>query len=555
MAVQTIDAALFCRMFLTGAHYLDAKKDWINELNVFPVPDGDTGTNMTLTIMSAVREVQNLDEISMKTLSKAISSGSLRGARGNSGVILSQLFRGFTKVIKGEDEITIPMIADACEKACETAYKAVIKPKEGTILTVAKGMAEIARSLVDGQMELEDYVKNIIDYGNQVLAKTPDMLPVLKEAGVVDSGGQGLMTVLEGAYDALMGKEVDLSFDSEGKKEAAEKKEEEELKFAYYMAYDVELQKSLSQAKVDEFRAFLMNAGGSVSLMTENTRMSVKMLASEPGIILTKAQTYGELYNVDVANIKIEHKEKLMKKAVEEAKKQDQQIAKAAEPSKPPKKAGFVAVAAGEGFAEIFKGLGADYVISGGQTMNPSTEDVINAIDQVNAENVFLYPNNKNIIMAANQARALVQEKNIIVIPTKTVPQGITAMLTYDPSQEIAENQDAMNEAVAGVRTAEITYAIRDTTIDDFEIHQGDIMAVGDSGMLTVGKDVDTVAVDAVEKMMDEDAELISIYFGKDYSEENANRLAQQIQEKYSGCDVEVNNGGQPVYYCVISVE
>jgi DAK2 domain fusion protein YloV len=541
-------------MFLAGAHYLDAKKDWINELNVFPVPDGDTGTNMTLTIMSAVREVQSLDEVSLKTLSKAISSGSLRGARGNSGVILSQLFRGFTKTIKGADEITVPMIADACEKACETAYKAVIKPKEGTILTVAKGMAEIARSLVDGQMELEDYVKNIIDYGNQVLAKTPDMLPVLKEAGVVDSGGQGLMTVLEGAYDALMGKEIDLSFGSETEK-AKEEAKEEELKFAYYISFDVKPEKALSPAKADEFRGFLQTAGGSVSLAAESTRVSVRMLTSDPGAVLSQAVTFGAIYNVEVANIRMEHKEKLMKKAVEEAQKQEQLRAQEEKPAQPPKKAGFIAVAAGDGFAEIFRGLGADYVISGGQTMNPSTEDVINAIDQVNAENVFLYPNNKNIIMAANQARELVQEKNIIVIPTKTVPQGITAMLTYDPSQEIAANQEAMNEAVAGVRTAEITYAIRDTKIDDFEIHQGDIMAVGDSGMLNVGKDVDTVAIEAIGKMMDEDSELVSIYFGKDYSEENANRLAQQVQKKYPDCDVEVNNGGQPVYYCVISVE
>ena len=556
MAENTIDASLLAHMFLTGAQNLDAKKDWINELNVFPVPDGDTGTNMTMTIMSAVRMVQDIDSMNMKDLSKAISSGSLRGARGNSGVILSQLFRGFTKTVKGSDEIDIPMIADAYEKAVETAYKAVIKPKEGTILTVAKGMAEIARKLVDAQMSLDVYIKNIIDYGNEVLAKTPDMLPVLKEAGVVDSGGEGLMTILEGAYDGFMGKEVDPDL-GKAKEKSAEEEEAEEAapakpRFIYSAEFIISSGKSLPQAQIDELRAFLVQTGEQVVIIPDARELKVHVHTNEPGAVLTRALTLGQLKTVHIDNLMIEHHEKLIKDAAKASKDQAEELLRKAQPAKA---VGFIEVCAGDGFEEIFRGLGADYIIKGGQTMNPSTEDVLDAIDQVNAENIFLFPNNKNIIMAARQAQELVKEKNIIVIPSKTIPQGITALLGYDPAQNVETNQSAMMDAITNVRTGEITYAIRDTSIDNVEIHQGDIMAVGDDGILSVGKDICETALASVGKMMFDDAELISIYYGQEYSEENANRLAQQISEKYPDIDVEVNNGGQPVYYCILSVE
>ncbi len=552
MSEKTMDAALLAKMFLAGAQNLDVKKEWINELNVFPVPDGDTGTNMTMTITSAAREVQSLDKLTMKELCKAISNGSLRGARGNSGVILSQLLRGFTKTVRGSEIIDIPLIADACEKAVETAYKAVIKPKEGTILTVAREMSKIARKLADGQMDLPAYLKSIIDYGNQTLAKTPEMLPVLKEAGVVDSGGQGLMVVLEGAYDALMGKEIDLNFAKpETTKQNVETVNDEDIKFGYCTEFIINLEHALSGSQVEELRRFLTEIGDSIVLVPDPELVKVHVHTNDPGMAISKALTYGYLTNMKIDNMRVEHREKLIK----DTKKLELEKEAEAKKPAPPKKAGFIAVAAGDGFREILQGLDVDYVISGGQTMNPSTEDVLNAVDMVNAENIFLFPDNSNIIMAANQARELVQEKNIIVIPTKTVPQGISAIISYDPDKTIEENQKAMNDVIATVKTCEITYAIRDTTIDDREIHQGDIMAVGDSGMLAVGRNIQETALEAVTSMMTDDAALISIYYGKEFSEENANRIARELTSRYPDCDVEVNNGGQPVYYCIISVE
>ncbi|HBB61659.1 MAG TPA: dihydroxyacetone kinase, partial [Lachnospiraceae bacterium] len=494
MSEKTMDAALLAKMFLAGAQNLDVKKEWINELNVFPVPDGDTGTNMTMTITSAAREVQSLDKLTMKELCKAISNGSLRGARGNSGVILSQLLRGFTKTVRGSEIIDIPLIADACEKAVETAYKAVIKPKEGTILTVAREMSKIARKLADGQMDLPAYLKSIIDYGNQTLAKTPEMLPVLKEAGVVDSGGQGLMVVLEGAYDALMGKEIDLNFAKpETTKQNVETVNDEDIKFGYCTEFIINLEHALSGGQVEELRRFLTEIGDSIVLVPDPELVKVHVHTNDPGMAISKALTYGYLTNMKIDNMRVEHREKLIK----DTKKLELEKEAEAKKPAPPKKAGFIAVAAGDGFREILQGLDVDYVISGGQTMNPSTEDVLNAVDMVNAENIFLFPDNSNIIMAANQARELVQEKNIIVIPTKTVPQGISAIISYDPDKTIEENQKAMNDVIATVKTCEITYAIRNTTIDDREIHQGDIMAVGDSGMLAVGRDIQETALEA----------------------------------------------------------
>lgn len=556
MAADRIDAALLSRMFLAGAQNLNDNKDTINELNVFPVPDGDTGTNMTLTIMAAVHEVQNLQELDMKGLCKCISSGSLRGARGNSGVILSQLLRGFTKVVRGSDAIDIPMIADGMEKAVETAYKAVIKPKEGTILTVAKGMSEIARKLVDAQMPMDQYLKNIVDYGNEVLQKTPELLPVLKEAGVVDSGGKGLMTVMEGGLDAFLGKEVRLTI-TEGEEEKQSEEEaslvQPKLKFGYCEEFQIHLDRTVSEAVLDDFRTFLGASGECPVVVSEGKTVKVYVRTGDPGMILTKAMTLGSLSHVTVTNLSMEkHSNRLIKdpeKALKE--QQDERMAKEV----PMKEMGFVVVSCGPGFDEIFKGLGADCIVSGGQTMNPSTEDLISAIDKVNARNIFIFPNNKNIIMAARQVKELVQEKSIIIIETKTVPQGISALLALEPDKSPIDNQAAMNEAVANVQTAEITYAVRDTKIDDHEIHQGDIMAVGDKGLLAVDKDIRETALKAVDQMVTEDSELVSIYFGREFSEENANRIAKDIQDKHPDIDVAVENGGQPVYYCIISVE
>ena len=553
MAVKALNAELLSRMVIAGAQNLDLKKDWINELNVFPVPDGDTGTNMTMTIMSAVREINALSEINMKDLCKAVSSGSLRGARGNSGVILSQLFRGFTKTVRDRQDIDIALIADACERAVETAYKAVIKPKEGTILTVAKGMAEIARKLEGSQMSLEEYMSAVLDYGREVLARTPDMLPVLKEAGVVDSGGQGLIVVLEGAYEALLGREIKGAAEPADKKESAgaavPAQQEEEIKFGYCTEFIIDLVCPVSETEVTAFRSFLESLGDSIVLVPDSDLIKVHVHTNDPGKVITRALTFGSLSSIKIDNMRLEHQEKVIRDSEKLSKLQKIGI------TEPPKQIGFISVCAGEGFSEIFRGLNVDVVIEGGQTMNPSTEDLLNAIDQVNAENIFLFPNNKNIIMAANQARELVQEKNIIVIPTKTVPQGISALLSFDPECTLEENQEAMKDMMTHVHTGEVTYAVRDTHIDNTEIHQGDIMAVGDDGLLSVGTEIHDVAVNSVERMMFEGAELISVYYGKEFSEENAGRLAQTLSEKYPECDVEVENGGQPVYYCILAVE
>ena len=554
MSEKVLHADLLSRMIIAGAQNLDHKKDWINELNVFPVPDGDTGTNMTMTIMSAVREVQSLPDINMKDLCKAISSGSLRGARGNSGVILSQLFRGFTKAIREKETVTIAELADACDRAVETAYKAVIKPKEGTILTVAKGIAEMARKQSSQAESLEEYLEKVLEYGREVLAKTPDMLPVLKEAGVVDSGGQGLIVVLEGAYDALLGKEIEPMEAIPGRPAAIPREgvgAEVDITFGYCTEFIIDLVKPMPSEQVDDFRQFLCSIGDSIVLVPDDDFVKVHVHTNDPGQALSRALTHGSLSSIKIDNMRLEHHEKLIRDAEKLAAEQ----AKTYEHAGPPKAVGFVSVCAGEGFAEIFRGLNVDIVIEGGQTMNPSTEDLLNAIDQVNAENVFLYPNNKNIIMAANQARELVQEKNIVVIPTKTVPQGISAILCFDPESTVEENQEAMKEMIGRVRTGEVTYAVRDTHIDNVEIHQGDIMAVGDEGLLSVGTEIQDVAAASVERMMFSDAELISIYYGRDFSEESAGRLAQILSEKYPECDVEVENGGQPVYYCILAVE
>jgi len=553
----TISAELFAKMFLAGAANLEAKKEWINELNVFPVPDGDTGTNMSMTIMSAAKEVAALENPTMKTLSKAISSGSLRGARGNSGVILSQLFRGFTKVIADQDELTVDILAVACQKGVETAYKAVMKPKEGTILTVAKGAALKAEELAGETNDVVYFVKSVIEEADRVLAKTPDMLPVLKQAGVVDSGGQGLVQVLKGGLAALEGKELDLTIEpatpvSSVMKISAET--EAEIKFGYCTEFIIVLNRPLEDNEIDEFKEFLFSIGDSIVFVPDDEIVKIHVHTNDPGKAITKALTFGSLSKIKIDNMREEHQERLFKDAEKLAKQQAEEAAKAA-PAEPAKEMGFIAVSIGDGLAEIFRGLGADYLIEGGQTMNPSTEDVLNAIDKVNAKNIFVLPNNKNIILAANQAASLTEDKNIIVIPTKTIPQGITALINFIPEQSPEENKERMEEEISLVKTGQVTYAVRDTEIDDKVIHSGDYMGIGDSSILSVNPDKNEAIYEMVAQMVDDESAMISIYYGQDISEDEANEVADKLAEDYPDVEFEVNNGGQPVYYYILSVE
>ena len=504
--MNTIDAKLLARMFLAGAKNLEVKKEWINELNVFPVPDGDTGTNMTLTIMSAVKEVNNLEDVQMTSLAKAISSGSLRGARGNSGVILSQLLRGFTKGIRDLEELDAVALARAVDKGVETAYKAVMKPKEGTILTVARGVADKALELAEDAEDLQTFLEDVLEEGRRVLAKTPDMLPVLKEAGVVDSGGQGLMVVLEGAFDAFMGKEVDLTFDGgeSAKVVKITPQAEADIKFGYCTEFIIVLNKEFTAEDEVDFKAYLSSLGDSIVCVADDEVVKIHVHTNDPGLAIQRALTYGSLSRIKIDNMREEHQEKLIKDAEKIAAQQAEEAAKA-----PKKEVGFISVSIGEGFGQIFRDLGVDYLIEGGQTMNPSTEDMLNAISKVNAEHIFILPNNKNIILAANQAKALTKDKDIIVIPTKTVPQGITAVINYVPEKSVEDNEKDMTEEITRVKTGQITYAVRDTHIDDKEIHEGDIMGIGDHGMLAVGKEVAAVAKETVEQMVDDETELI----------------------------------------------
>ena len=569
MALNTIDAKMLAKMFLAGAKNLESKKEWINELNVFPVPDGDTGTNMTLTIMSAAKELVSLGESpDMDALCKAISGGSLRGARGNSGVILSQLLRGFTRSIKTLDVIDIPALTDAFDKAVETAYKAVMKPKEGTILTVARGAAEKARELCDdGAEDLEVFLGTVIEHARYVLSQTPELLPVLKQAGVVDSGGQGLVEVLSGAYDAFLGKEVDYSIveaaDTRSDGPRQDVQAGADIKFGYCTEFIILLSRNFNIKAEIDFKAFLESIGDSIVCVTDDDVVKVHVHTNDPGLAIQRALKYGALSNIKIDNMRIEHQEKLFK----EAQKQEGSVGAAAVSTPGPvsgaenetpaekKDVGFVAVSIGDGMNEIFKGLGVDCIIEGGQTMNPSTADMLEAIEKVNADTVFILPNNSNVILAANQAVGLVKDKKIVVIPTKTVPQGITAVINFVAELSPEENAEVMLEEIGNVRTGEVTYAVRDTQIDDKTITQGDYMGIGDKGILTNGTDLEEVTLGMVDAMMSDELELISIYYGSDVKEEDAEKMRQSIAEKYTGCDVELQYGGQPIYYYVISAE
>ena len=551
--VNKIDASMFQKMFLAGAKNLEAKKEWINELNVFPVPDGDTGTNMTLTIMSAAKEVGGIENPDMKVIAKAISSGSLRGARGNSGVILSQLFRGFTKEIKTCEEIDAMVLAKACNRAVETAYKAVMKPKEGTILTVAKGMADKAAQLAETEEDLTVMIDEIIKHGDDVLNQTPEMLPVLKQAGVVDSGGQGLMQVVKGAYDAFLGKEIDLTIEGAAKpvdKSKLEVTDNFDIKYGYCTEFIINLDKEMPIETEKEFKAYLESIGDSIVVVADDEVVKVHVHTNDPGLAIQKALTFGSLSKMKIDNMREEHQERLIKDAEKVAAQQEEE-----KKNEPRKDYGFVAISVGEGLDEIFKGLGVDYIISGGQTMNPSTEDILEAVDKINADTIFVLPNNKNIILAAQQAESLVEDKKLVVIPSKTVPQGIAAMIGFVQESSVEENKESMIENMSYIKTGQSTYAVRDTVIDDKEIHEGNIMGIGDDGILSVGEDIADTTVDMIREMVDEESEIVSLYYGSDVTEDDANELAKKVEEALPDVEVEVYPGGQPIYYYIASVE
>ncbi|EFF69655.1 DAK2 domain fusion protein YloV [Eshraghiella crossota DSM 2876] len=549
-------------IFLAGAANLEAKKEWINDLNVFPVPDGDTGTNMTLTIMSASKEVSNIETPDMESLAKAISSGSLRGARGNSGVILSQLLRGFTKVIREYDAIDSRVLSLAFEKAVETAYKAVMKPKEGTILTVARGMSEKMTELAPKISDIKKLLGLVIEYGDEVLNYTPELLPVLKQAGVVDSGGQGLMQLMKGAYDALMGKKVDYSNVISESKPAAGKEttaakgiEDVNIEFGYCTEFIVNIEKKYGEKEEAAFKAFLESIGNSIVIVSDDEIVKVHVHTNHPGLAFEEGLKYGSLSRMKVDNMREEHEERLIANASKVAGDNKETEHKEAEEEIVNEKYGFISVSAGDGLTEIFKCLGVNYVIEGGQTMNPSTEDMLNAIENVHADNIFILPNNSNIILAANQAQSIVEDKNVIVVPTKTVPQGISALLAYSEEAAPEDNFNAMSEEIARVKSGSVTYAVRDTEVDDKVIRQGDIMGIGDKTILSVGQNISEVTKDLIDNLMDDDSELISIYYGNDIEEASAEELAKQIEEAYPDADVELNYGGQPIYYYIVSVE
>ena len=551
MGMNTIDAKTLQKAFLAGAQNLESQKEWINELNVFPVPDGDTGTNMTMTIMAAAREVEAIEEPTMETLARAISSGSLRGARGNSGVILSQLFRGFTKEIKTVEVISTTTLANAFVRATETAYKAVMKPKEGTILTVAKGMSEKALELVTETEDVIDFAQKVIEHGDYVLSQTPEMLPILKQAGVVDSGGQGLMQVMKGALDGLLGKKIQISIPDSAPKAAVETSDLDtaDIKFGYCTEFIINIEKKYEDSEETEFKAYLESIGDSIVVVLDDDVVKVHVHTNDPGLAIQKALTYGSLSRMKIDNMREEHNERLIKDAQKLAKEQEKEEETTRKPY------GFIAVSIGEGFGQIFKGIGTDYLIEGGQTMNPSTEDMLKAIDHVNADTIYILPNNSNIILAAQQAAHLVEGKEIVVIPSKTVPQGITAVINFVPELSPEENKENMMREMAKVKTGQVTYAVRNTMIDDKEIKAGDIMGICDRGIVAVGQSVEATTMDTLKEMLDEESELVTVYYGAEIGEAEAEAFLEKVQKVCKGCEVELQSGGQPIYYYLISVE
>ena len=555
MSVQTIDAKMLQKMFLAGAKGLEAKKEYINELNVFPVPDGDTGTNMTMTIMAAAKEVANLQNPTLTELGKAISSGSLRGARGNSGVIMSQIFRGFVKELKGLDIIDVTALGNGVQHAAETAYKAVMKPKEGTILTVAKAGADKSMDLlVNG--DTDDIIKFCDEVAAEMegaLLQTPELLPVLKQAGVVDSGGEGLMTFIRGALDALKGKATDFTVNTgtatrvvNGSVGASE---EEDIRFGYCTEFIIMLERGEDVVE-SQLKEYLQKIGDCVVVVADDDIVKVHVHTNDPGLAIQKALTYGSLTSMKIDNMRDEHQEKVIRDAQKVA-----ESASAPKKEEPRKENGFIAVAAGDGLADIFRDLGVDYVIEGGQTMNPSTDDVLSAIEQVNAENIFVLPNNGNIILAANQAKNLTEDKEVYVVPSKNIPQGIAAMISFVSGRSAAENAESMEEEMQLIKSGQVTYAVRDTNMDGKDIKQGDFMGLTDKTIVSVGSDLQGTAKELIESLLDEDSELVSLYYGSDATKEQAEQLAEDIENTHEDVEVEVQYGGQPVYSYFISVE
>lgn len=561
MELKQIDALMLKKAFIAGAKSLEAKKEWINELNVFPVPDGDTGTNMTMTIMSAAKEVAGVEEVNFENICKAISSGSLRGARGNSGVILSQLLRGFTRVVKSEEIVDVKILADALVKATETAYKAVMKPKEGTILTVAKGISDKAVEIAEKVDDILEFVNILVEHGDYVLSTTPDILPVLKQAGVVDSGGQGLMQILKGVRACLAGEELDLSIESVAAVKIdkgsidLEHIDTADIKFGYCTEFIIKLEKEVDEEEEDKLKDFLESIGDSIVCVADDEVIKIHVHTNDPGLALQKALTYGQLSKIKIDNMREEHEERLIKDSLKIAEIQAKERKEKHDKQTEKKDVGFIAVLVGEGLKDIFEGIGVDYIIEGGQTMNPSTEDILDAISKVNAKTIYILPNNKNIILAANQAASIEEDKKILVVPSKTIPQGISAVINYIPEKSDEENLTDMIAEMDKVKTLSMTYAVRDTNIDGFEIANGDIMGIGDVGMLAVGKSKEDTTVEALEKLIDENSELVTIYYGEDISEEEANILVDKIESKFEGIELDLQYGGQAVYYYIISVE
>lgn len=555
MSVRTIDAKMLQKMFLAGAKGLEAKKEYINELNVFPVPDGDTGTNMTMTIMAAAKEVANLQNPTLTELGKAISSGSLRGARGNSGVIMSQIFRGFVKELKGLDIIDVTALGNGVQHAAETAYKAVMKPKEGTILTVAKAGADKSMDLlVNG--DTDDIIKfcdEVAAEMEEALLQTPELLPVLKQAGVVDSGGEGLMTFIRGALDALKGKATDFTVNTgtatrvvNGSVGASE---EEDIRFGYCTEFIIMLERGEDVVE-SQLKEYLQKIGDCVVVVADDDIVKVHVHTNDPGLAIQKALTYGSLTSMKIDNMREEHQEKVIRDAQKAS-----ESASAPKKEEPRKENGFIAVAAGDGLADIFRDLGVDYVIEGGQTMNPSTDDVLSAIEQVNADNIFVLPNNGNIILAANQAKNLTEDKEVYVVPSKNIPQGIAAMISFVSGRSAAENAESMEEEMQLIKSGQVTYAVRDTNMDGKDIKQGDFMGLTDKTIVSVGSDLQGTAKELIESLLDEDSELVSLYYGSDATKEQAEQLAEDIENTHEDVEVEVQYGGQPVYSYFISVE
>lgn len=548
MSILSIDGAMLKRMIIAGANHLEKNKQIVDELNVFPVPDGDTGTNMSLTVLAAAREVEKTDSNDVFEVAKAAASGSLRGARGNSGVILSQLFRGFSKGLQNHSNIDTVALAEAFESGVKTAYKAVMKPKEGTILTVAREAAEKALQLSLEMDNVEEFLKEVLAHAHVVLKKTPDMLPVLKQAGVVDAGGRGLLYIIEGALKAISSKEeIHLEENistgiNQGSYSALSSISNEDITFGYCTEFIIN-RSDTSSSKVNELREFLNTIGDSIVVVDDDEVIKVHVHTDHPGQAIEKGLTLGSLTNMKIDNMREQHSNKVIVEEIKETKSQEK------------KPIGFIAVSIGEGIQEIFKGLGVDYIIQGGQTMNPSTEDILNAVEKVNAEKVIILPNNKNIILAAEQAQKLSKDKQVFVVPSKTIPQGISAMIGYEPDHSIDEVIESMNENMSYVKTGQITFAVRDTAIGDRKIKKGNILGMSEGNIEVVSDDLEEAVFELIDKIVDEDSEIVSIYYGEGVKEEDAIKAKEYIEENYPDCEVEVHFGGQPLYYYIFSVE